>query len=248
MVKPGLWDIVLIAVVVIQAGILTYVSDPRKKSLILVFPFPFTFATISLGGKIDATNVLGLVNLTLFTYGVRFFYAKLKLNIVFSIVFFALLYCFLAIVVARILPDKEIVFWISAFFVTVFALLLALLTDCPVENPYRTDLHPAIKIPVIVAVVSMLVMLKKQLAGFMTVFPMVGVIAAYESRFMLASVCRQLPVLMVCLISLMMTLKIVASITNFWVGLICGWIVFLIVLKITGKFLWEELCLKKLNK
>ncbi|MGB9641911.1 MAG: hypothetical protein ACPL3Q_01760 [Candidatus Ratteibacteria bacterium] len=248
MAKFGLWDVVLIAVVAIQAGILTYVSDPRKKSLILVFPFPFTCATISLGGKIDATNVLGLLNLALFTYGVRFFYSKLKMNIVFSIVFFALLYCFLAIVVAKILPDGEIVFWISTFFVAIFAISLALLTDCPVENSYRTDLHPLIKIPVIVGVISTLVLLKKQLSGFMTVFPMVGVIAAYESRFMLASVCRQLPVLMICLVSLMMTLKIVANITNFWIGLISGWIVFLIVLKITGRFLWEQLCLKKLNK
>jgi len=248
MLKFGLWDIVLIAVVAIQAGILAYVSDPRKKSLILVFPFPFTFATISLGGRIDATNVLGLINLAIFTYGVWFAYLKLKLNIVFSIVLFALLYCVLAMTVARILPDREILFWISVLSVVIFAILLALLTECPAETPYRTDLHPLIKIPIIVGVVSMLVILKKQLAGFMTVFPMVGVIAAYEARFMLASVCRQMPVVMICLVSLMMTLKVVSSMTNFWVGLAAGWVVFLLVLKTTGNFLWRQLCLKTLNR
>jgi len=105
----GLWDFILIGVVSIQAGILSYISDPKKKSLVLVFPFPFTIATISLGTQVNATHVLGLIDLAMislgtqvnathvlglidlaiFTYGVRFLHSKIKLNIIFSIIFCA---------------------------------------------------------------------------------------------------------------------------------------------------------------
>lgn len=243
----GFWDIVLVAVVAIQSGILTYTSDPLKKSLILVFPFPFTVATISLGGVIDATNVVGLINLYVFTLGVWFFYSKLRINIIISIAFFATLYCITGIILARFLPRSDIAFWISVLCVVIFSLAVAFLTQCVEEKPYRTDLPVWIKMPVIVAVVCFLVFLKKYLSGFMTVFPMVGVIAAYEARFMLASVRRQITVVMVCLVSLMMTAKIILQYTNIYLALVCGWIVFLIVLKLTGQFLWNQFCISRLK-
>jgi len=236
---PEIWDFILIAVVAIQAGILSYVADPRKKSLVLVFPFPFTIATFSLGGKIDATNVTGLINLAIFTYGVWLFHSRMKINIIVSIVFFAIFYCICGILLARILPQNEMAFWVSCLIVVIAGLMLALFTECPCENPYRTDLSPLIKIPIIVVVVTLLVMIKKFLSGFMTVFPMVGVVAAYESRFMLASVCRQIPVLMICLVSLMMTVKIFSQFFSIYFSFLFGWIVFLIVLKLTGSFLWN---------
>jgi len=241
------WDIVLICVVAIQATVLTYTSDPEKKSLILIFPFPFTFATISLGGLINATNVVGLVNLTIFTSGVWFFHSKLRINIVFSIAFFAIVYCILGVICAKILPETDTAFWVSAFVVLLFALALAFFTPCVKENPYRTDLPVWIKIPVIVAVVSSLVALKKYLSGFMSVFPMVGVIAAYEGRFMLRSICRQMPLLIICLVSLMMAAKILLKFTNIYFSLAFGWIIFIVVLRLTGKFLWSQFCMQKLK-
>ncbi|MCM8788533.1 MAG: hypothetical protein NC907_01955 [Candidatus Omnitrophica bacterium] len=240
------WDIILIVVVTVQAGILTYISDPRKKSLVLVFPFPFTIATISTGSVIDATNVVGLVNLAIFTFGVWFFYENSKANIALLIFLFALIYCALAIAGARILPKSDLAFWVSILFVVIFALLVAIFSVCPEDKPYRTDLPLLIKIPIILVVISTLVFLKNHLKGFMTVFPMVGVIAVYESRFMLKSVCRQLPVLMVCLVSMMMTLKIMMKFTGLFIPFVCVWIAFLFVIKVTSSFLWENLCLKRL--
>ncbi|MCM8822003.1 MAG: hypothetical protein NC831_04225 [Candidatus Omnitrophica bacterium] len=240
------WDITLVAVVTVQAGILAYVSDPRKKSLVLVFPFPFTIATISTGCAIDATNVAGLVNLAIFTFGVWFFYNNTKVNIVLLIILFALLYCALGIAGARILPKSELAFWVFVLFVVIFALLVAIFSGCAEDKPYRTDLPLLIKIPIILVVIFTLVLLKNHLKGFMTVFPMVGVIAVYESRFMLKSVCRQLPVLMVCLASMMMVLKIMMNFTDLFIAFACGWAVFLFVLKTTGAFLWGNLCLKRL--
>ncbi len=234
-----LWDFILIGVVSIQAGILSYISDPKKKSLVLVFPFPFTIATISLGTQVNATHVLGLIDLAIFTYGVRFLHSKVKLNIILSIIFCAVVYCIIGLYLARILPDTEILFWVSAIFVLFVAITLVLLTRCPYEAPYRTDLPVYIKLPIIIGVVSILVVLKKYLQGFMTVFPMVGVIAAYEGRFMLASICRQIPTLMISLVSLMMTVRALSNTISFYWSLVFGWAVFLFVLWFLGSFLWE---------
>lgn len=243
----GLWDIILILVVTAQASILAYISDPKKKSFVIVFPFPFTIATISLGGVIDATNVLGLVNLAFFTYGVWFFYTKLRFNIVFSIIFFALVYCLVGIFLAGMINRSDFTFWVSVLFVSIFALCLAFFTPCVEENPYRTDLPVWIKVPIIAVVIVFLITLKKYLSGFMTVFPMVGVIAAYEGRFMLKSLCRQIPLLSISLISLMMTAKILMIFINPYLSLLAGWITFLFVLKLTGNFLWNQFCLEKLK-
>ena len=235
----GLWDFILIGVVSIQAGILSYISDPKKKSLVLVFPFPFTIATISLGTQVNATHVLGLIDLAIFTYGVRFLHSKVKLNIIFSIIFCAAIYCIIGLYLARILPDTEILFWISVILVLFVAIMLALFTQRPYENPYRTDLPVYIKLPIIIGVVSILIVLKKYLQGFMTVFPMVGVIAAYEGRFMLASICRQIPTLMISLVSLMMTIRVLSNIVPFYWSIVFGWMVFLSVLWFLSSFLWE---------
>lgn len=244
----NLWDFILVIVVTVQAGILAYVSDPKKKSLILTFPFPFTLATISLGGIINATNVIGLINLVFFTYGVWFFYTRLSLNIVFSIVFFAIVYCIIGVFLSKILPATELAFWVSALAVIILALCLALFTGCVSEKPYRTNLPVLVKIPVIAATVIFLVSIKKYLSGFMTVFPMVGVIAAYEGRYMLASICRQMPLIIIGLTSLMMTTKIFMKFTGLYLSLFSGWVVFLIVLKITGDFLWNQFCLENLRR
>ncbi len=241
------WDFVLIGVVAIQAGILSYVSDPRKKSLVLVFPFPFTIATISLGTKINATHALGLIDLAIFTYGVRFLYTKLRINIILSIAFCATVYCITGVMLASILPQTEIMFWVSAFCVVVAGILLSLFTECPCEESYRTDLPVYIKLPIIISVVSIIVFLKRYLMGFMTVFPMVGVIAAYEGRFMLSSICRQLPTLMISLVSLMMKVKILSGFMPLYHSLIAGWFVFLMVLWITGPFLWTGSIYAKRN-
>jgi hypothetical protein len=68
----GFWDLLLIAMVSIQAVWVAYVYEPKWKVLIYSMPVPFTFATLSLGKPVNTTHVTGLVLLLGFTYAVWF--------------------------------------------------------------------------------------------------------------------------------------------------------------------------------
>ena len=89
----GPWDLLLIAAVSVQATVLAYLYHPRWKALVLTLPIPFTMASLALGRPIDATNILGLGLLLLFTHGVRVLHQRLRLPIVAAIVLSALAYC-----------------------------------------------------------------------------------------------------------------------------------------------------------
>ena len=67
----GVWDLVLVVVVSIQATILAYLHHPLWKGFMLLLPMPFTVAFLALGRPVDATNILGLVTLLIYTHGVR---------------------------------------------------------------------------------------------------------------------------------------------------------------------------------
>ena len=95
--------------------------------------------------------------------------------------------------VARRLPDHDAAFWLAA---SGCALLGAgLLWRLPQrdEPGHRSPLPVYLKVPIILMVVATLILIKGWLRGFVTVFPMVGVIAAYEARNSLWTMVCQIP-------------------------------------------------------
>ena len=67
----NIWDLLLIISVSIQTIIISYVYSPEGKAIAMSFPTTFTFATLSLGNKKNATNVLGLILSFFFIQGIR---------------------------------------------------------------------------------------------------------------------------------------------------------------------------------
>ena len=175
-----------------MAGLLAFFRSPGWKAFMLSLPIPFTCATLSLGQGVGISNVSGLVALLLFTVGVRFGYYRLRWPIVPVIVLCAIGYCLLAAGLNRLLPRGEAAFWIAC--AAVFAIGVVAFRTAPIvaEPHYRSPLPLWVKIPVIALVVAFLVIIKSQIGGFMTTFPMVGTISAYEARHCLNVVCRQI--------------------------------------------------------
>jgi len=105
-----------------------------------------------------------------------------------------------------------------------------MLTPYRQEPGHRTTLPVWIKSPIIVGVVAFVVVVRRVLEGFMTVFPMVGVIAAYEARHSLYTMCRQMSIVLLTLTPLMATCRL----TQAWLGLsralAVAWLVFVICL------------------
>jgi hypothetical protein len=224
-----LWDICLVIVVSLQATFLAYLARPRWKAIVLSLPVPFTVAAMAVGQRANITHVLGLVLLLSYTHGVRLLYTRLRLPIAFAIALAATGYCVAAGLLAPWLPRGETAFWVASL--SVLALAVGLFRALPErhEPDYRSALPVWLKLPIIVAVVLCLVILKGWLQGFMTLFPMVGVVAAYEARHSLWTIGRQIPVLMMAMVPLIVTSHLAQPVVGLGLSLVVGWLAFLAV-------------------
>jgi hypothetical protein len=220
------WDALLLVAVTLMGTAVAYLHHPKWKAVIYSMPIPFTVATLSLGRGVDATNLLGLVFLLMFAHGVRTLYGRLKWPIVASILLPAVLYAGVAAWVAPRVPRSDGAFWVSA--VAVFLLALVLYRAMPhrEEAGHRTPLPVWVKVPLIAAVVLLLIVGKKVLQGFMTTFPMVSLLAAYESRHSLWTMCRQFAAFTLCLVPMMGAMRVVEPWAGLGWALAVGWVVY----------------------
>lgn len=224
------WDIALIATVSVHATAIAYLHDPRWKAFVLALPVPFTLASLSLGAQVDATNLGGLVLLMGYTLGVYMLRRHARMPIILAIVLSAAAYCGAAALIAPHLPRAETTFWIAAALVLTLGAGLYRLMPEREEPGHRSPLPVYVKLPIIAAVILLLVIIKQQLQGFMTLFPMVGVVASYEGRHCLWTLARQIPVLMVTMVPMMAVMRLVYPVAGTGWALAAGWMVFLVAL------------------
>lgn len=203
-------------------------------------PVPFTLASLALGTRVSTGNVSGLVLLLGYTYGVYYFHTRRRVPIVICIVVCAVGYCALAAAVAPWLPDTELAFWGVWSAVLVLGLALYRLLPHREEPAYRSPLPVYLKLPLVALVIFGLVVIKQYLQGFMTLFPMVGVIASYEGRHCLWTLTRQVPVIMLTLLPLMATVRLLQPLLGLGPALAGGWVVFLLVLLPVTAKQWRE--------
>lgn len=218
------WDVVLLLVVSAQASLVAHVRQPQTKALLLSFPFPISVAFLSVGRPVDATNMLGLVLLLFFMHGIRWLYVHRRVPIVWAILSCALAYGVVGSVIARFLPEREWVFWTSCVLVFFTGAVLLRLQPHREEPAHRTALPMVAKIPVIIAVIAALVLAKQWLRGFMTMFPMVSVVAAYEARHSLWTMSRQILVIMMVFCVMLIVMHLAQPHTGPYWALVFGWI------------------------
>lgn len=224
------WDLLLVLAVTAQATLLAYLRHPRWKAFILTLPIPFSLSTLSLGLQVGVTNVAGLVLLLGYTLGVYLLHARWRAPIIPSIIGCAVGYCLAGTLLARVLPASDRVFWIAAGSVFMAGVLLYRLMPHRDEPPHRSPLPVPLKAALIALVIIALVVIKQQLQGFMTVFPMVGVIASYEGRHCLWTLSRQIPVLIIAMLPMMVTIHILQPAVGTGWALGAGWLVFMAIL------------------
>lgn len=224
------WTLALVAAVSIQATVLAYLHHPKAKAFLLALPVPSTLAMLALGQPVDATNVLALGLLLLYTHGVRCLHYGAGVAIVPAIVLSAVMYCAAAGAAARAVPAGDATFWISE--AAVLAISFAAFRAFPhrLEPGHRTSLPVWIKLPIIAAVILALVAARSALRGFITMFPMVGVVAAYETRRSLWTTCRQIPVFAIAMVIMLAEVRLTQARIGLPLALAAGWVVFLGVL------------------
>lgn len=224
------WDLALIVLVSLQATLLAYLPQPRWKAFLFTLPIPFTLATLSLGQPVNCTNVAGLLLLFGYAGGVYVLHARWQFPIVPAIIACAIGYCGLAALLAPHLPQSDLAFWGVVTFVFLTGVLLYSIMPARDEPSYRSPLPVHLKLPLIMMVIFFLVLVKRYLQGFMTMFPMVGVIGSYEGRHCLWTLTRQVPVLMMTTLPMMVTMRLLYPFAGLAGSLAGGWVVFLAIL------------------
>ncbi len=226
----GRWDLALLLVVSTQATAIAYLHRPRWKMLVFSLPVPFTLASLALGQPIDVTHAGGLMLLPGFMHAVRALHYKLRAPIVAAIAASAVAYCAAGAGLARVLPRTAGAFWTVAAATMALGLTLFLTGLHRDEPGHRSPLPLWIKWPAVAGVILALIALKQALAGFMAVFPFVGVVTAYEARHSLSAACRQVPAVMLGLVPMMATVRLLQSRLGLGPALLAGWAVFLAIL------------------
>lgn len=233
------WDWMLLLAVALQSSAIAYLYHPKWKALIISLPVPFTMAALSVGQPINAVNVTGLALWLIFMHGVRILHQNRQWPIVPAIAIMTLVYCLSAMALLRIIPTSGAAFWISVCLLLPLALWVQSRLPHQDEPGYRTPLPLWIKLPIIVAVILLVLILKKQLQGFMTIFPMVSIIAVYEARHSLRTMCRQMPIAIMSMTAMLVTIRLVEPFIGLrWAMLPC-WAVCLLLLVVFTRRQWS---------
>lgn len=235
MIEFGTWDAILLIVVTLQATIHAYIPDAQWKAFFYLLPFPFTTAALTLNHTIDSTNIWSLLLLVSYSHSVRILHYNARLPIQLAIAIALLACASLGFILAPALKILQIqyslmqVFWLSCAGILAISLVIQRLMPIRDEPSQRTTAPLALKLVSIATVVFCLILLKKQLGGFITAFPMVGVVAAYEARHSLWTMSRQVSVLLPALAALMVTVHWAQTSLDWplWQALGAGWVVYL---------------------
>lgn len=224
------WDALLVVVVSLQATALAYLHSPRWKALAVTFPFPFTTIVLSMDRPLGAAHMLALLLIFLFTQCVRLVHQRARIPIVPAIVLGTLTYAGLGWLGARWVPNTAVAFWLASALVISLGSIAYWQMPGRTEPGHRTPLPLWKKLPLIIFIVIFLVQLKATLQGFAALFPMMAILAAYEARYSLWTISRQMPVLVLTMGPMIVTTYLLQEYVGLPLGLVCGWVVFLAIL------------------
>lgn len=237
MLEPTDW--ILFGVIFVLVGAMARIPHPGVKAFILILPIPFTVASISLGKPVGAANLLGVVLLVGFANVVRWGYETGRVRIIPLIAGAASGYVALSALLVHFLSNTEAEFWCLAMVLFAAALVLVWRQERRHTKPTCDPVAGVQKLLTIAGVVFLLVLLKHHMQGFMTMFPMVGVVAAYEFRDDLWYMCWKVANFALCSIPMIGVIHVLQPQLGLPLALLSGWGVYLASMRLLVK--WETL-------
>jgi len=234
------YDLALVLVVALQATAIAYLPSPRMKAFLFTVPLPFTIVTLSLGRPMGAMNVLAVLVMLLYIQCMRLLHQRLGLHIVPAIGLSLAGYIAIGWAGARVVVSTPTTFWLAIAATFALGMALYLLMPARAESAHRTLLPVWQKLPIVCAVVLLLVLVKEALQGFASLFPLLGVVGAYESRHSLWTLGRQVPVFIVSIVPLMAVTYLTQEALGLPLALLAGWAVFLPLLLLFSRRHWRS--------
>lgn len=213
----------MILAVAVMGTAVAYLKNPEHKAFLLMLPIPFTMAVMAVQKPVDATNVIGLSVTFGYMYLVWLFRMRFRIPIIFSIILAVSIYCLIGWSIARLHPSGDLVFWGAMIWSLGLSLLCIWRMPYRAEPHYRTPLPIWIKFPAIALVAYGICQLKQVLGGFVTVFPMVGLVASYEARHSLWTNARRLPWMLLTMIPFMSVIRLLQGRIGELPALLLAW-------------------------
>lgn len=211
--------------VVTLATVLAYTRQPAWKAALAMSPVPFSLATLALGLPVSTTHVLGLYTILLFYALIRWLYLRWRVPILPAIVVAALAYTGVGMGLKPFLPVTSQGFWLAIAATIVSGVMAYRWMPVRREPEHCSELPVVIKSLLVALVVVCVILLKKRLAGFAALFPVVGVIAAYESRHSLWTIMRAAALMMLTITPMMVVIRLATPYVGLGFAILLGWIV-----------------------
>ncbi len=237
------WDLALIVSVSLMGTLVAYIRNPEYKAFILMLPVPFSLAFLALGRSLDATNLLAMLLMFGFWILTWLLHSRFRFPIALTIPVCAGVYSIAGAAIASVWPPIPWLFWTVAGGAFLAAVVMIAWLPYREEPFHRTPLPLWIKLPLIMMVVTGVVLLKQYLGGFMTMFPMVGVVAAYESRKSLWTVVRRMPWLIVMMTPALAAMRLIQDPFGHYVALAACWAVYLPLLWVLQPYYHRDVVL-----
>ncbi len=158
------------------------VQSQKVKAILYTLPFPITIALIGSQSIATSLTIVGLMLTGGFLWGSYFFYARLRVNILFTDIALSVLYIILAYVIVR---TVKVSFWVvlALFGVCWTGLMIAFRSVAfRYVDKGMSNTNPYLKAIVIFAIAFGLFSAHQYLAAFVVTFPYNGVFAVYENR------------------------------------------------------------------
>jgi hypothetical protein len=214
---------------------MAYVKNSHLKALIYSLPIPITIALIATGGRVNITNIIGLLLLSLFLWSVWFLKER-GVNIFTADIISALSYVlvgYFAVMFIKI----PFYFGVLIYFIIWIIFIILYKNKRVAENiKQESKIKPEVKGVIVTGLAYILLSLKSFLSGIIVTFPFSGVFAVVEGKNMLETLASVFSRNSLAILAMFTTIYLLDK-ANLGIKISAGWIAYLIVLNIVTKFI-----------
>ena len=228
----GPYDYALIVIVTLQATAVSYLHHPRLKALIFMLPIPFTFTALAVGKPIGTDNIAGFFLFLLYMFLTLTLHTRFRLPIIPVILISAITYTLIGALIRPFIPQGTL--YIVIFLLAAALIAILILRQMPLrqEPGQRTNLPIYLKLPILAAIIITLLCIKSLLGGFLTLFPIMGMISAYEARNSLHTLTRHALLFVLLFVPTLATILLTQPHLPLPAALLTGWATYLTLLSI----------------
>jgi hypothetical protein len=229
-----IFDVIFAITIGIVIAIIASIKSGRTKALVYGLPIPITVALIATGGHVDVTHIFGLTLVILFLWLVAFLYRR-GWNIFVADIVAAIAYIIAGFVMTNYI-HVSFVFGVVAF-IALWLIFVLLYREgrSKEQKAQASRIKPYVKFPIVAVIAYALLNIKTLLSGVVVTFPFSGVFAVVETKHMLRILAATMTRNSIAILGLFVTMYCL----NDWPlagKLVIGWIVYLVVLKLTIQF------------